>query len=226
MLAALLLVVFALIGWWFFMFVLKPLMGFSFVHTPLRTLSYFLILMFGITYFYFPYTGRLFGEPSVASLIFLGTVLVGINPWLYRFARNEHRVRVPATPAHPDLELLVLDGRFLLSKLGDVVFQQTVIGTLILMFAGIPLLLLSILCACVFLVGHLGLIARLPAHWSAYFLFSAFVGGAGIPYLILMIPGGFFYAVALHMLWYVLTGAFYWTVEARRRTRTLHRGAR
>jgi hypothetical protein len=208
----------AALGWALFMFLLKPVLGFSFVRTPLRTLTYFLLLTLFISWVYFPVAGALYASVTLPAIGFLLAITLGINPWLYRFALQEHRVRVATTPAHPDLELLHIDGRFLISKFGDVLFQQTVAGILILILAtlGMPLPLLSLIFAVLFLTGHLGLLFRLPYRWSAYFISSAFAAGCFLPYLIMNIPGGFYYAVAFHALWYAVTGAFYWVGEGRR----------
>ena len=210
MLPALLLAAIAVLVWALFMHVLKPHAGFSFVRTPLRTLCYFLAATLAITALYFPITGALYANLTFAAGVFLLAVLVGINPWIYRFAQKEHKAKLRTSEAHPDLELLVLDGRFLLSKLGDVLFQQTVMGTLILLLAPfVPSGALTALTAGIFFAGHLGLILRLPPRWSAYFLASALAGGALLPSLILLVPGGFYYVVGFHMLWYVVTGAFH-----------------
>ena len=208
----------SILGWAFFMYFLKPVLGFSFVRTPLRTLCYFLLLTLLVAWLYLPVAGALYASLTLPSVLFFAAVQLGLNPWLYRFAHEEHRIHVPSTPAHPDLELLNIDGRFLLAKLGDVLFQQTVAGVLILSLAtfGMPLPLLSLIFAVLFLVAHLGLLFRLPYRWSAYFVSSAFAGGCFLPYLMLSVPGGFYYAVGFHMLWYTATGAFYWVGEGRR----------
>lgn len=192
------------------MYVLKPFFAFSFIGTPLQTFAYFLLLTLFV-FFLFPFYAAQLFYGTLYSLFFTAIVLGLLNPWIYRFISREYEHMRNTTEAHPDLELLNLAPPFLFSKLGDVVFQQVVVGILILMLAGtlLPVWGTALLCASVFCLGHLGLFFRIPREWAFYFLVSAAIGGAFLPFLILFVEGGFYYAVSLHMLWYVATGAFY-----------------
>lgn len=208
--SVLLLCVVAILGWAVFMYVLKTSFSFSFIGTPLQTFGYFLLLTLLILFLFPFYTAPLF-YGTAYSLLFAALVLGFINPWLYRFIRQEYGSRRTTTEAHPDLELLRLEPVFLFSKLGDVVFQQAAVGTLILMLADtpLPLYLLGALCAGIFCLGHLGLFFRIPREWAFYFLGSALVAGFSLPFLYTSMEGAFYYAASLHMLWYAATGAFY-----------------
>ncbi len=203
------------------MYVLKPFFTFSFIATPLKTFLYFLLLTF-LVFFLFPYYAAQLFHGTLYSLFFALIVLGFLNPWIYRFIANEYGHIRNTTEAHPDLELLNLAPPFLFSKLGDVVFQQVVVGTLVLMLVGtlLPVWGIALLSAGIFCLGHLGLIFRIPREWAFYFLVSAAVGGVLLPLLILFVEGGFYYAISLHMLWYVATGAFYNGVKHKNEKRS------
>jgi hypothetical protein len=49
--------------------------------------------------------------------------------------------------------------------------------------------------------------------WALYFSMFATLGGFVLPFLILNVEGGIYYAIAIHMLWYVGSGAFFGFLE-------------
>ena len=197
------LIVLALVGWFGFTYVLKRRFNFSFTKTPVRTLTYFLVLT-GIAGVLLPEAFfSLYGTLTFASITFLVLTLGVVSPVIYAMARGRGR-----EDAHQDLEFLRLDARFLLSKPGDVIFQQTVFGSILLLAS----LLLPVpyaigAFAVLFALFHAVLFMRLPHTWALYFLLSSLVLSFPLAYLLLFIPGGIYYAIGLHMLWYVLGGA-------------------
>lgn len=207
----------ASLGWALFMFVGKPVFGLSFIRTPLRSLAYFLALAVLIGLWFIDDAARLLSAAPWHAYAFALVVLVGLAPWLYRFSRQSHVSSIRTVFRHAHLELLDLDDRFLLGKLGDVLFQQMVAGILILQLAaaGLSLPAASAAFALIFALGHIGLLLRIPHRWAAYFLLSALLGGALLPLVYQNLPGAFYYAVSLHMLWYVMTGAFHAHAEAK-----------
>lgn len=199
------LIAIASIGWVGFMFILKRYFGFSFVLTPILSLVYF-VLQTGVLYVAFPtYVRALYGSPPAIALIFFIFIVGVCNPLIYK------RVRTHTKEIHPDLEFLRIDRRFLVSKIGDVGFQQTAFGVLLLLLAGsgMPVTLLMLSFACLFALGHLGMFLRVPHHFALYFLLCGVALSIPLAFLILYVAGGIYYAIALHMLWYVLGGAFF-----------------
>lgn len=206
--SALYLAILSVFSWALFMYVLKPVAGFSFVRTPIRTFLYFLLLSTVLVVLFHPLPLALLTSSSwLPPATLLGAVLI-LFPAIYYDTRA--RVKNHLYEEHRDLELLALDYRFLFSKLGDVVFQQLTFGIFVLLFATyIPFVMLTILSAVLFVLGHVGLLFRMPHHWSGYFLTSAFFGGLALPFLFLYITGGIYYAILFHMLWYVLSGVLF-----------------
>lgn len=193
----------ALIGWAFFTYILKRKLAWSFSRTPVRTASYFLLLTVLVGWMVPEAAIALYSTPTLGALVFLALTLLVVNPLLYAMARDRAREDV-----HIDLELLRLDMRFLISKPADVLFQQTVFGVLLLVASTTLSLPYVIgLFALAFGLFHLGLFLRMPQGWALYFLASAIVVCVPLAYLLLFVPGGIYYALALHMLWYVVSGA-------------------
>lgn len=202
------LLLFTVMGWALFMYVLKRVFNFSFVRTPIVSFGYFLLLALLISYLYLPFVQILL-TPSLLSIVVAAGVLFLVNPLLYAYAKR--KIKTKDVSSHSDLELLELDSRFIFSKIGDVFFQQLVTGVLLLTLHsyGIPFSLLVLVFSVVFSIGHLGLFSRMPRSWAYYFVLSALVGGICIPFVLLNTEGGFYYLVALHMLWYVVTGVWF-----------------
>lgn len=206
--SAFFLATYAVFAWALFMYILKPSLGFSFVRTPVRTFSYFVFISLLLLVLFHPLPLSLLISYSWAPpATFVFAVLV-VYPLIYREARS-HIVRSAYAP-HKDLELLELDYRFLFSKVADVLFQQLSFGVLVFLLAPqMPFAVLTLLCALLFFIGHVGLVFRMPHKWAGYFLVSAFFGGMALPFLLLFVTGGIYYAMTFHMFWYVLTGVLF-----------------
>lgn len=212
------LLAYALFTWVFFMYVLKPALGFSFVRTPLLTSFYFLKITIALAFLFRPVPGLLFAEVFTLGFLSLLVVFFFIGPVAYHHAR----IRMNAQPArfsHPDLELLALDVRFFPSKLSDILFQQTVVAVLAsMLYPFFPsYAVLTPVFAVLFALGHIGLATKLPHAWGMYFLASAVVAGGILPFLILEVAGGLYFAIAFHLLWYVISGVLFREHEAHRR---------
>lgn len=209
------LLAYALFTWVFFMYVLKPVLGFSFVRTPLLTTFYFLKITVALILLFRPVPGLLYAEVFTLGFLSLLVVFFFIGPFAYR-----HAVRITGEHArflHPDLELLALDLRFLPSKLSDILFQQTVIAVLAsMLFPIFPnYAVLTPIFAVLFMLGHIGLATKLPRSWGIYFMASALIAGGILPFLILEVTGGLYYAIAFHLLWYIMSGVLFREHEAR-----------
>lgn len=194
--------VIAVLGWFGFTYGAKRRLGWSFSTTPVRTGALFLAFTL-IAIALFPQTAlALYGSPSLVSILFLVVVLAGVGPIAYLMAEGKGR-----SDAHQDLEFLKLDMRFLLSKPFDILFQQTVFGSLLLMLSVmVPLPYAIGLFVVLFGLFHVALFTRLSSAWALYFLFSAVILCFPLAYLLLFVESGVYYALAFHMLWYVLGG--------------------
>lgn len=186
----------------FFQNVLKEHFGYSFVKTPVLVFGYFLVLTAATLYLYRERALELFTPVTVPAVLFLALVVV-LGPAMYVFARRHH-----AKPLNiPNLEFLSLRRPFLFSKLGDVIFQQTLLGIALLYLSDfMPLGPLLLLFTIAMVAGHADLYFKMPESWALYFVISAGLMSAPLAILILLVPGGIYYAIALHLFWYSAGG--------------------
>ena len=205
MLGALLVLCIASVSWLFFTYVLKHRLGFSYIGTPLKAIVFFLLLTAAVVFLFPAEVARLYGNPPILAILFCIGILCVINPFLYAYARKKGS---PAN-AHRDLEMLSLRWNFLVSKPSDVLYQQTSFGVFLLLLAGVgvPFEVLLVLFVAAMFLTHLGMFLSVPRRFAWYFLVSSVVFSIPVVWLILFVPGGVYYALGLHMLWYALGGA-------------------
>jgi len=199
-----------------FIYVVNRRLHLTLSKNPLLTFLYF-ILMTAVLAVLFPhYAAVLFQSGSTMAILFCLFVLFIINPWVYARLKELHQTPSKLAEAFPDQQFLLIDTRFLFSKTSDVIFQQVAVGIMLLILseAGIPMSELVPLAALVFAIIHLHMFFATRILWATYFTISATLGGFMLPFLILGVPGGIYYAIVIHMLWYVGSGALFGAIEA------------
>ncbi len=160
----------------------------------------------------FPYDiALLFGGVSMLGYMALLFLFVVAFPTVYRLLQMEDGVPEWLRHATPDEPILSLEGRFILAKTADVVFQQFAAGIVILTLSGAGLSYPTVVGVFValFALAHLYIFATSGFFWGLYYTTFAALGGFAIPFFILFVPGGIAYALTLHMLFYVLSAAFF-----------------
>lgn len=198
-----------------FIYVVNRRLHLTFARNPMLTFVYFL-LMAGLIIILFPgYAALLFGGASILTVLFCLFVLVVVNPWVYRSLKKSNHVPARLAKANPEQQFLLIDEKYLFSKTGDVIFQQVAVGVLMLIFfgAGLPFEQLVPLFALIFALLHFHLFFSAKRLWATYFTVCATVAGFMFPFLILLVPGGIYYAIVIHTLWYVGSGALFGLVE-------------
>ena len=154
-----------------------------------------------------------FSPVGVGFLFITGTWWI---PHIYRETRGRYGKPIPILPLHKDLELLRIDEWFILPKATDVLFQQTAIALVITLVApSVPVGALILVFALLFLLFHLGLVLKMSLSWALYFALSAGIGGMLIPVFVLYVPGGIYYLITFHLLWYTFSGSWYWKKRAK-----------
>lgn len=199
-----------------FIYVVNRRLHLTFAQNPMLTFLYFLLMSAAILLAFPGYAGALFGTASILTVLFCLFILVVLNPWVYRLIKKEGHAPARLAKANPEQQFLLIDEKYLFSKTGDVIFQQVAVGTLMLIFvaAGLPFQQLVPLFAVIFAALHFHLFFSAKKLWAAYFTICAAAAGFMFPFLILLVPGGIYYAIALHTLWYVGSGALFGLVEA------------
>lgn len=181
---------------------------------PGLSFLYFVGMGLAVALLFSDYAMILF-EPYVIPVMAFLVVATVINPWIYDRLQEMKKLPKKLSKANPDQQFLLIDDRFLLAKTGDVIFQQIVAGILLLIMAayGIPFETLVPLFAGIFFLIHLHMFMSTRVIWALYFSIFAALGGFVLPFLILNVPGGVYYALCLHILWYVGSGAFFGFLE-------------
>jgi len=197
-------------------YVLNRRLHLTLTKNPLLTFVYFVLMAFGLAALFPSEAVALYHPGSSLTILFFLFMLFVVNPWVYKRMKDLHQTPARLSRAYPEQQFLLIDTRFLFSKTGDVIFQQTAVGIflLILSDAGIPLSELVPLVAVIFGITHLHMFASTKALWVTYFTISAATGGFMLPFIILLIPGGIYYAIVIHMLWYVGSGVLFGAIES------------
>ena len=153
----------------------------------------------------------LFGAISFAGYLALILALLVLFPLIYRVLRE--RVGSPQWLAtlFPGQGMLSLEERYIVAKVGDVVFQQCVAGALILTLAaqGVAYPAIVAVFIVLFALAHLYIFRTAGFFWGLHYTMYAALAGFAFPFLVLFVTGGIGYAIVLHMLFYVLSAAFF-----------------
>lgn len=198
-----------------FVYVIDKRLHLSFIKNPVLTFVYFMVMTLFITLIFFPYAVSAFDPGTSLTVIFFLFVLFVLNPWAYKHMQEAGLVAKRLAKLYPNQPFLQIDERYLLSKTGDVIFQQTALAILALMLTalGMPFTTLVPVFAVAFALLHFHLFLSMPKIWAVYFTICAAVSGFVLPYLLLLVPGGVYYAIILHLLWYVGSGALFGSIE-------------
>lgn len=198
-----------------FIYLLNRKWRLSFSKNPSFMFLYFVGMALMVVVLFWGYARVLLLPVSVISVLTCLVVLTVLNPWIYDRLQSLKRQPTKLAHAHPDQQFLLIEDRYLLSKTGDVIFQQIAAGILILIMtkAGIPFETLVPLFAGIFFVSHLHMFLSTHIIWAVYFSLFAVLGGFVLPFLVLNVDGGIYYGIAIHMLWYVASGAFFGILE-------------
>jgi len=198
-----------------FVYVIDRRLHLTFVKNPVLTFVYFMVMTLLISVIFYPYASIIFNPATSLTVIFFLFVLFVLNPWAYKHMKESGLVASRLAKLYPNQSFLAIDERYLLSKTGDVIFQQTALGILALMLTalGMPFTTLVPVFAIVFAVLHLHLFLSMPPVWATYFTICATASGFVLPFILVLIPGGMYYAIILHLLWYIGSGALFGSIE-------------
>jgi hypothetical protein len=113
---------------------------------------------------------------------------------------------------NPDMFFLNFSLRYLVSKLFDITFQQTLVLLLVVYLAGAGLSLRRVCLVCSVLFGgpHLYLLGRNGVVVGGYFLTFSLLAGLVFPYAIMRFRRGPAYTFSLHLFFYIFTGSICW----------------
>lgn len=183
----------------------------SYERAPVWTFFYFSAFALLIGLLFPSYIARLFAQVAPVGYIALTFLFVVVGPVVYHTLRKQGGVPRWFMLATPDEPILTLGERFILAKVADVIMQEFAAGIIILALSDAGLSYPWVVFASILVFGaaHAYIFVTSGAFWGIYYTSYAALGGFAIPFLILFVPAGIVYALVLHMLFYVLSGAFF-----------------
>lgn len=193
----------------------------TFTENPILTFLYFILATILVAFLFPREVADLYHPGSILMVVFFLFMLLVFNPWVYRHLKRDHHLPMMLSKASPEQAFLAIDERYLFSKTGDVLFQQTTVGILLMVLyhAGLSLEVLVPLFALIFALLHVHMVFSARPIWAMYFIASAAAGGFILPFILLTMEGGIYLTTVLHMLWYVGSGALFGYVEESGRAR-------
>ena len=183
----------------------------SFADAPVWSFFYFSAWALLAALLFPSEVAELFSQVSILGYIALVFFLVVVSPILYRMARTQSGRPEWLATLFPDEGMLTLSERYILAKDADVIFQQFVVGAMILVLArgGVPYPAVVGVFVALFAAAHLYIFRTDGLAWGLYYTTYAALAGFAFPFLILFVPEGIVYAIMIHMLFYVLSGIFF-----------------
>lgn len=183
----------------------------TFADAPVWSLFYFSAWAALVAIFFPDKIWLLFSGISSLGYLALAFMLLVVFPALYLAIRATEGSPEWLIALYPSEGMLTLGGRYILAKIGDVVFQQFVAGALILTLAahGVSYPAIVGVFVGLFASAHLYIFRTDGLLWGLYYTTYAALSGFVFPFLILFVSGGIAYAILVHMLFYVLSGIFF-----------------
>ncbi len=183
----------------------------TYVDSPVWTFFYFSAWALVVAILFPADIARLFSGVGALGYLALAFLFVVIFPLVYNLLRT--RVGTPQwlETLFPDEPMLSLEERFIFAKVADVVFQDFAAGALVLTLfgAGFSYPIIVGVFVVLFALAHIYIFITSGFFWGLYYTTYAALGGFAIPFFILFVPGGIAYVLILHMLFYVLSAAFF-----------------
>ena len=183
----------------------------TFVDAPVWSLFYFGAWSV-IVVVLFPHEIRqLLSGVTIVGYLLLAFAMLVVFPGIYRSMRK--RVGNPEWLAllFPEQGMLTLEERYIIAKIGDVIFQQLIAGAMIFLLLAHGFVYPQIvgIFLVLFTLAHLYIFRTAGFFWGMHYTAYAALGGFAFPFLIIYVPGGVGYAIILHMLFYVLSAAYF-----------------
>jgi hypothetical protein len=140
-------------------------------------------------------------------------IVAGLHVLVYRWLPGRVDRPEALIRAYPHIYWLRLDQRYNVSKPFEILFQQTLFVTLVLLLerSGWPRIGWNALLIGLFASLHIPIIPLVRRYFGLYYLGSSIVAAILFPAVILSRPDGFVYSYLLHWLYYLASSVFFWT---------------
>jgi hypothetical protein len=183
----------------------------TFEDAPVWSLFYFGFWTAVVVILFPVQTHYLFASISVFGYFLLASLLLVIFPAIFLFLRKYIGDPKWLSELFPGQGMLSLEERYIIAKIGDVIFQQSIAGVIVLLLVaqGLEYPQIVAIFLPIFLLAHLYIFRTSGFVWGIHYSAYAALGGFAFPFLIIFVPTGIAYAIVFHMLFYVLSAAFF-----------------
>lgn len=183
----------------------------TFADAPVRSLLYFSAWSLVVILIFPVQVRELFAHVTPTYYLLLTFVMVVIFPTIYHITRKREGSPKWLFDLAPLQGMLTLGERYILAKIGDVVFQQLIVGIMILVLfnAGISYPAIVGIFIVLFASAHLYIFRTSGMFWGIYYTTYAALGGFVFTFLILFVSAGIMYSILIHMLFYVISGVLF-----------------
>lgn len=183
----------------------------TFESAPVWSLFYF-SFWFLVLVFLFPQEiYSLFSQINFLGYLALTAILLVVFPAFFRYMRLSVGNPKWLAEKFPGQGILSLEERYILAKIGDVLFQQGLAGImlLVLLAHGFEYSETVIIFIALFSLAHIYIFRTAGFVWGIHYTVYAALAGFAFPFLIIFIKGGIGYSIVLHMMFYVFSAAFF-----------------
>lgn len=183
----------------------------TFENSPVWSFFYFSFWTGVVSVFFGKELWVLFGQISLIGYLILFILLFIIFPYIYRTMKSHVGSPEWLREVYPSEGMLTLEERYIFAKIGDVIFQQSIAGAMlvVLVSQGFEYQHVTAVFLVLFVLAHVYIFATAGLMWGMHFTAYAVLGGFAFPYLIIFVPAGIAYSIVLHMLFYVLSAVFF-----------------
>jgi hypothetical protein len=183
----------------------------SFKDAPVRAFLFFSAWTVLYIVLFEKYVVRIFQDVPIIGYLTLIFIVIVLFPLVFRFLRVKLGVPVWLSKTYPSQTFLSLEEQYIVSKVGDVASQQLIGGILVFMLAdlGYSYTAIVLIFVVIFALSHIYLFFSSGFIWGLHYTMFATVAGFAFPFLFLFIEGGIAYSLVAHMLFYVLSAAFF-----------------
>jgi general stress protein CsbA len=183
----------------------------NFADAPVYSLFYFSTWSAVVTLLFPSQVAALFAHLTLIHYVILAFAMLAVFPTLYHTTRKSDGNPQWLLTIFPDEGMLTLGERYILAKIGDVIFQQLIAGAMILTLLGAGVSYPAVVgtFVAIFAAAHLYIFYTSGIFWGIYYTTYAALGGFAFTFLIVFLPDGITYAILIHMLFYVLSGILF-----------------
>jgi len=183
----------------------------NYIQNYIITSGYFLLASCIIVFIFQDYFIPIVRDFSLLPFTVLGAVFL-LHIGIYYFFSKYFNVPKNIIKRYPEVQLLTMDYRYIVSRSFNILFQQTLIVLLawILVVGGLDTNGIVLMFVILFIFAHVPLIDIIGMRVGSYFILACILAAWVFPLLVVRVNYGFVYSFALHQLFYIISSTSFW----------------